>query len=64
MEINNEIKLIEGENKGHLREQAYQALIRWHCHNGRKASLSALKQALRDIQENRLADHVEMQAEP
>ena len=58
-EINNEIRVIEYENQGQLKEQAYQAMVKWQNHNGRRASVDLLKDSLREISENRLADHIE-----
>ena len=59
LEINNEIKSIEYEHQGQLKEQAYQAMVKWHNHNGRRASIDVLKDCLREIQENRLAENLE-----
>jgi hypothetical protein len=58
-EIDNEIKVIEYENQGQLKEQAYQSLLKWYSHVGRRASVDLLSEALRDIDQNRLADSIE-----
>ena len=57
-EINNEIKAIEYENHGQLKEQAYQSLARWHAHAGRKASVKHLKEALMELNETRIAEKI------
>ena len=58
-EVDNEIRVIEYENQGQLKEQAYQSLLKWYSHMGRRASVDVLSEALRDIRENRLAESVE-----
>ena len=58
-ETNTEIRAIEYEHQGQLKEQAYQSLVRWHKHCGMRASVEVLNQSLRDIKENRLADSIE-----
>ena len=40
--------------------QAYQCLFRWYTHNGRRASVDRLKETLRELNENRLADSIEI----
>ncbi|KAK2157897.1 hypothetical protein LSH36_182g05020 [Paralvinella palmiformis] len=58
-EIDIEIKAIEYENQGQLKEQAYQSLVRWYNRAGKRASVELLSEALRDIRQNRLADTIE-----
>lgn len=57
-EIDDEIKTIEYEHRGELKEQAYQSLVRWYSHSGRRASVNLLTETLRDINENRIAEEV------
>ena len=54
--------MIEYENQGQLKEQAYQALVQWHNHNGPRASIDVLKDSLCEIQENRIAEQLEKMA--
>ncbi len=59
LEINNEIRVIEYETSGQLKEHAYQALTAWFKHCGRRATIDILINTLREIGENRIADLVE-----
>lgn len=58
-ETNIEIRAIEYEHPGQLKEQAYQSLVQWYNHIGRRASVVVLSSSLREINENRLADSIE-----
>ena len=59
MDINNEIRVTEYGNPGHLKEQAYQMLLKWYGHCGRRASVLVLCETLRELNENRIADNIE-----
>ena len=57
-EIDRDIKEIEYEHRGDLKEQAYQSLVRWYSHSGRKASVDMLWDTLKEINETRLAEEL------
>lgn len=60
-EIDIEIRAIEYANRGQLKEQAYQSLLKWYNHTGKRASVELLTESLRDIKQHRLADTIEME---
>ena len=57
-DIDRDIKEIEYEYRGELKEQAYQSLVRWYSHTGRRASVDSLLITLKDINEVRLAEEL------